>query len=67
MQRKFKSSKQKRFSSLTESELKEPKFLRELHEIRKRISKIPGDEYMRQLVQIREKYRKELGDLYIED
>ncbi len=35
-------------------EVNEPKFLKEIHQIRRRLSRIPRDEYVRQLERVRE-------------
>jgi len=46
-------------------ELKEPKFMREIHRIRAELSKMPPAEYEKYLKKVREKYAERLGHLYV--
>ncbi len=47
-------------------EIEEPKFLRELHNLRKKLSKMRPDDYEDHQKKVMEYYRKHLGHLYIE-
>jgi len=46
--------------------LREPKFMKDLHKIREKLTKTPREKYLEELERVREKYRKELGHLYVE-
>ena len=47
-------------------EIEEPKFLKDLHRIMRKLSKITIEEYEVRQKKTMELFRKELGDLYIE-
>lgn len=47
-------------------EMEEPKFLKDLHKIRRKLSRISTEEYESRQKRTMEIYRKELGHLYIE-
>jgi hypothetical protein len=51
---------------VSELTIKEPKFIKDLHRIREKLSKTPRKKYVQELRRVREKYRKELGHLYVE-
>jgi len=46
-------------------EMKEPKFMREIHRIRAELSKMPPTKYEEYLKEVREKYADRLGHLYV--
>jgi hypothetical protein len=49
---------------MSELSLREPKFMKDLHKIREKLSKMPREKYLEELKRVRDKYRKELGHLY---
>ena len=51
---------------MSELSLREPRFMRDLHKIREKLTKTPREKYLEELKKVREKYRKELGHLYVE-
>jgi len=56
-----------RCSTLTETLLEEPEFLKELHKIREELAKEDRKEFFKDLKAIKEKYRARLGHLYLEE
>jgi len=55
-----------RYDIMNVLSLREPKFMKDLHEIREKLAKMPREKYLEELKRVREKYRKELGHLYVE-
>jgi len=47
-------------------ELREPKFMREIHKIRAELSKMSPTEYEKYLKEVKEKYAKRLKHLYVD-
>jgi len=47
-------------------ELREPKFMREIHKIRAELSKMLPTEYEKYLKEVKEKYAKRLKHLYVD-
>jgi len=47
-------------------ELKEPKFMREIHKIRAELSEMPPSEYEKYLKKVKGKYAKRLKRLYMD-
>ena len=47
-------------------ELKEPKFMREIHKIRAELSEMPPTEYEKYLKEVKGKYAKRLRRLYMD-
>jgi len=47
-------------------ELRESKFMREIHRIKAELSEMSPAEYERYLKEVREKYAKRLGHLYVD-
>jgi len=47
-------------------ELREPKFMREIHKIRAELSKMSPVEYEKYLKEVKEKYAERLGRFYVD-
>jgi len=47
-------------------ELREPKFMQEIHKIRAELSKMSPTEYEKYLKEVKEKYAKRLGHFYVD-
>jgi len=47
-------------------ELREPRFMREIHRIRMELSEMAPAEYEKYLEEVRKKYAKRLGYLYVD-
>lgn len=55
-----------RCCELSQLRLKAPRFMKELHEIRSELSRLPEAERAKEQKRVWEKYRKRLGHLYVE-
>lgn len=47
-------------------ELKEPKFMQEIHKIRQELSTMPPSEYKKHLEETKKRYAERLGHLYVD-